>query len=144
MERLTIRNSDGSVSQPTHSTFEKVFNRLAEYEDTCLPPEICKEYKTFEDEIVSKGLTVKRIVELMNADAEGRLVVLPCLKGEKLLVSGKEFEANRWNIILTAFRDEPTNKSGRALTLLDIEEAEAAVKELNKKRRKILRLRGTF
>ena len=33
MERLTIRNSDGSVSQPTHSTFEKVFNRLAEYED---------------------------------------------------------------------------------------------------------------
>lgn len=33
MNRLTIRNSDGSVSQPTHSTFEKVFNRLAEYED---------------------------------------------------------------------------------------------------------------
>lgn len=32
-ERLTIRNSDGSVSQPTHSTFEKVFNRLAELED---------------------------------------------------------------------------------------------------------------
>lgn len=33
MKRLTIRNSDGSISQPTHSTFEKVFNRLAEYED---------------------------------------------------------------------------------------------------------------
>ena len=32
-ERLTIRNSDGSVSQPTHSTFGKVFNRLAELED---------------------------------------------------------------------------------------------------------------
>lgn len=32
-KRLTIRNSDGSVSQPTHSTFEKVFNRLAEIED---------------------------------------------------------------------------------------------------------------
>ena len=32
-ERLTIRNSDGSVSQPTHSTFERVFNRLAELED---------------------------------------------------------------------------------------------------------------
>lgn len=32
-KRLTIRNSDGSVSQPTHSTFEKVFNRLAELED---------------------------------------------------------------------------------------------------------------
>ena len=33
MNRLTIRNSDGTVSQPTHSTFENVFNRLAEYED---------------------------------------------------------------------------------------------------------------
>jgi hypothetical protein len=32
-ERLTIRNSDGSVSQPTNSTIEKVFNRLAELED---------------------------------------------------------------------------------------------------------------
>ena len=32
-ERLTIRNSDGSVSQPTHSTFGKVFYRLAEIED---------------------------------------------------------------------------------------------------------------
>ena len=32
-ERLTIRNSDGSVSQPTHSTFGKVFYRLAELED---------------------------------------------------------------------------------------------------------------
>lgn len=32
-ERLTIRNSDGSVSQPTHSTFYRVFNRLAELED---------------------------------------------------------------------------------------------------------------
>ena len=32
-DRLTIRNSDGSVSQPTHSIFEKVFNRLAELED---------------------------------------------------------------------------------------------------------------
>ena len=38
MKRLTIRNSDGFVSQPTNSTFEKVFNRLAEYEDTGLEP----------------------------------------------------------------------------------------------------------
>ena len=32
-ERLTIRNSDGSVSQPTNTTIEKVFYRLAELED---------------------------------------------------------------------------------------------------------------
>ena len=32
-KRLTIRNSDGSVSQPTNTTIEKVFYRLAEFED---------------------------------------------------------------------------------------------------------------
>ena len=44
-ERLTIRNSDGSVSQPTHSTFEKVFNRLAELEDK-IEQGLMKEEKT--------------------------------------------------------------------------------------------------
>lgn len=33
MERLTMRNSDGSYSQPTHTTFEAMFYRLAEFED---------------------------------------------------------------------------------------------------------------
>lgn len=33
MERLTIRNSDGSYSQPTHTTFEKMFYKLASFED---------------------------------------------------------------------------------------------------------------
>ncbi len=39
MKRLTMRNSDGSVSQPTSTTVEDVFYRLAEYEDTGLTPE---------------------------------------------------------------------------------------------------------
>lgn len=34
MERLTIRNSDGTVSQPTGTTVEAVFYRLPDYEDT--------------------------------------------------------------------------------------------------------------
>ena len=33
MERLTMRNSDGSYSQPTHTTFEAMFYRFAEVED---------------------------------------------------------------------------------------------------------------
>lgn len=33
MERLTMRNRDGSYSQPTHTTFEAMFYRLAEFED---------------------------------------------------------------------------------------------------------------
>ena len=33
MARLTIKNSDGTYSQPTDTTFEKVFNKLAQFED---------------------------------------------------------------------------------------------------------------
>ena len=33
MERLTMKNSDGTYSQPTHTTFEKMFYKLAEFED---------------------------------------------------------------------------------------------------------------
>ena len=39
MERLTIRNSDGTVSQPTSTTVEAVFYRLADYEDTGRDPQ---------------------------------------------------------------------------------------------------------
>ena len=58
--------------------------RLAAYEDTGLEPAMCANYKTFEDEAISKGVTFKRIVELMNADKDGRLVVLPCKVGDGL------------------------------------------------------------
>lgn len=33
MERLTIKNSDGSYSQPTDTTFYEIFNKLGELED---------------------------------------------------------------------------------------------------------------
>lgn len=62
MERLTIRNSDGSVSQPTTTTFEAVMYRLAAYEDT--------------------GLTPERVAELAQAERDGRLVVLTCKVGD--------------------------------------------------------------
>lgn len=45
MERLTIRNSDGSVSQPTGSTVAAVFEKLAAYEDTGLEPAEIAELK---------------------------------------------------------------------------------------------------
>lgn len=39
MNRLTMRNSDGTVSQPTSTTIESAFYRLAEYEDLGYTPE---------------------------------------------------------------------------------------------------------
>lgn len=85
MDRLTMRNSDGSVSQPLNLDWAAALERLALYEDTGLDPEICAEYKKFEDEIVSKGVTFKHIVDLMEAEKEGRLVVLPFSQGQVLL-----------------------------------------------------------
>lgn len=55
----------------------RLYARLGAYEDTGLEPAMCANYKTFEDEAISKGVPFKRIVALMEADKDGRLVVLP-------------------------------------------------------------------
>lgn len=91
MKRLTIRNTDGTVSQPTKTSIEAMFYRLAAYEDTGLEPE----------EIVSRNelgrlscvidllnncsqfeISIDRLRELAEADKEGRCVVLPCKVGD--------------------------------------------------------------
>lgn len=54
--------------------------KLKAYEATGLEPAVCANYKTFEDEAISKGVPFKRIVALMEADRAGRLVVLPSNK----------------------------------------------------------------
>lgn len=77
MERMTIRNSDGSVSQPTDLKWAEALDRLAAYEDTGLEPEICAEYKKFEDEIVASGKTFDHLIKLLQVEKEGRLTVLP-------------------------------------------------------------------
>ena len=69
---------------------EERFLRLAAYEDTGLEPAMCANYKTFEDEAISKGVPFKRIVALMEADRAGRLVVLPCKVGDTLWVTGRD------------------------------------------------------
>ena len=65
-------------------SYAELRGRLMQYEDTGLEPATCANYKTFEDEAISKGVTFKRIVELMEADKDGRLVVLPCKVGDTL------------------------------------------------------------
>lgn len=86
MNRLTKRiggsvifpeNIVGVPMTPDNDTVYAILNKLAAYEDTGLTPEVCANYKTFEDECISKGVTFSRIVELMNADAEGRLKIVP-------------------------------------------------------------------
>lgn len=93
MERLTFEGNfcdiaqcdatpGGSYCESGSCTQRKVWERLKAYEDTELDPEMCANYKTFEDEAISKGVPFKRIVALMEADRDGRLVVLPCKVGD--------------------------------------------------------------
>ena len=84
-------------------SYAELRGRLMQYEDTGLEPAMCANYKTVEDEAISKGVTFKRIVELMEADRAGRLVVRPYSIGETvyvLLKDGAIFypETNGWYI----------------------------------------------
>ena len=111
MERLTIRKSDGAWHVPlrdddgVYIPSQKIIDRLAAYEDTGLEPEICAEYKKFEDEAVGKNVPFNRIVELMNAEAEGRLMVLP--RGEVGLAPKKMMLGER---VWFLFYDDDTRQ----------------------------------
>lgn len=90
MDRLTFEGDFCTIAMCQENpcpydnscTQREVWERLKAYEDTGLEPETCAEYKKFEDEAVSKGVTFKRIIELMEAEKDGRLVVLPFKVGD--------------------------------------------------------------
>ena len=94
MERLTIRNSDGSVSQPTDWKWAEALDCLADYEDTGLTP---GEIKSMQEEHFS-GLEMAKLYSVImelkkyqEADKDGRVVVLPCKVGDRLYeVTGRK------------------------------------------------------
>ena len=107
-------------------------NRLSAYEDTGLEPEDLK--KAFNETAILKlaaqalSTTPDHLRELVKAEQDGRLVVLPCGTDVELVRDGYVFKADHWNHTLTAFRDEPKNKSGKQVALFSTKEAEAALK----------------
>lgn len=101
MKRLTIPDVrvDDHTTRRTMIDVEAVrehamdfYWRLKAYEDTGLEPAVCANYKTFEDEAISKGVPFKRIVALMEADRAGRLVVLPCKVGDTVYILRRTFD----------------------------------------------------
>ena len=148
MERLTIPD----VRVDEHTTRKTIIDaravrehamdfywRLKAYEDTELDPAVCADYKTFEDEAISKGVTFKRIIALMEADRAGRLVVLPCKVGDTLfrVFAGKILEhkvrnmrylaiQGRWDIDTTPFCSYVESSIGKTIFLTH-EQAERAL-----------------
>lgn len=109
-------------------------SRLAAYEDTGLEPEEIADAVTAaklmaRSKILSCfGVDADHIRELVKAEKDGRLAVLPCGTDVELIRDGYAFKADHWNHTLTAFRDEPKNKSGKQIALFSTKEAEAAMK----------------
>ena len=120
----------------------RLYARLGAYEDTGLEPAMCANYKTFEDEAISKGVPFKRIVALMEADRAGRLVVRPCKVGDTLfrVFDGEILEhkvrnmrylaiQGRWDIDTTPFCSYVESSIGKTIFLTH-EEAEKALEAM--------------
>ena len=88
MKRLTKR-VDGiavleswAIDKDPVSIIQMLCNRLAAYEDSGLEPEEIKNALDVNDIIPEINVTVDHICELLRAEQDGRLVVLPCKVGE--------------------------------------------------------------
>lgn len=96
MERLTFEGNfcdiaqcrDSACKQSGTCTQRLVWERLKAYEDAGLSPQACAEAREIEETLSSYDYSISRMVELMKADKEGRLVVLPCRKGDELWTYG--------------------------------------------------------
>ena len=83
MERLTCRDKDGFPMMKKRGGFKQGgVERLAAYEDTGLTPQACAEAREAGKVLSSCDISFGRLAELLTADRDGRLVVLPCKVGD--------------------------------------------------------------
>ena len=92
MERLTFEGnfcditpcgyriypSDGNCTQ------KEVWQRLKAYEDAGLSPQACTEAREIEETLSGCDYSISRMLELMKADKDGRVVILPCKVGDTI------------------------------------------------------------
>ena len=90
MERLTFEGNFCDLSQchelpckyDGNCSQKVVWERLKAYEDAGLSPQACAEAREIEETLSGWDYSISRMVELMKADVEGRVVVLPCRVGD--------------------------------------------------------------
>ena len=102
MERLTFDGNFCDIAQCSaipcpHDgicTQKEVWERLKAYEDSRLSPQACAEAREIEETLSGCGYSISRMVELMKADKDGRVVVQPCKVGDILyrVFAGEIFE----------------------------------------------------
>lgn len=141
LERLTSRNED-CVSVNGHGLYHltmtevvQMADRLAAYEDTGLEPEAVETVKIALAAKHMVGLEtlnntpISRLVELAEADKDGRVVVLPCKGYSSIDIArdGVSYRPGHWNIYLTAYAHGQNTPSGLKVGLFDIGEVERAM-----------------
>lgn len=90
MERLTFEGNfcdlaqcrDSACRQSGTCTMKEVWERLKAYEDAGLSPQACAEAREIEETLSGYDYSISRMVELMKADKEGRVLILPCKVGD--------------------------------------------------------------
>ena len=112
MERLTKRlpsgaadynypascyfDDDSGPDRIAQSAFrQRCVERLAEYEDTRLTPEAFQSYVVFLQDLIGNqkaSEALDRFRQLVKADKDGRLVVLPCKVGDTVYILRRTFD----------------------------------------------------
>ena len=105
MERLTKRDTDGQAMMDCEKCNadwtgkhgkpmvdctalycrNRLKDRLAAYEDTGLTPEDCARATEIDDILLDEYYPIGRVRELIKADKDGRVVVLPCKVGDTVI-----------------------------------------------------------
>lgn len=85
MERLTFDGNFCDIAQckelpcpyNNNCTQRRVWERLKQYEDSGLSPIACEEARKIEDGLSEYDYSIERMLDLMCADKDGRVAVLP-------------------------------------------------------------------
>lgn len=144
MERLTFEGNfcdlaqcrDLACQQSGTCTQRLVWERLKAYEDSRLSPQACAEAREIEETLSNYDYSISRMVELMKADVEGRVLILPCngYSDIEIVRKGISYKPDHWNIHLTAFAHGQNTPSGLKVGLFDIGEVERAMEEMEGKK----------
>ena len=111
---------------------------LREYLDTGLEPEAVETVKLalaakhLVDLETLNNTPISRLVELAEADKDGRVVVLPCngYSDIEIVKNGISYKPAHWDIHLTTFAHGQNTPSGIKVGLFDIGEVERALQEM--------------
>lgn len=160
MERLTFEGNFCDIARCSElpckhggdCTQKEVWERLKQFEDAFGTPEIAERVKlAFMGKSVYEikefnGVPLARLIELAEADKDGRVVVLPCKVGDKLyrVFAGEIFEhrvgsmkyfaiQGRWDIETYPFCPCVESSIGKTI-FLTREEAEKALQEMEGKK----------